>query len=76
MKATTPVVKSRIVVLCKDHTKADMTDRIERAFQQRGLSPKQTRVGWDVIFRVGDPTDPQDLRMVGAHNAIGGSRQH
>merc|ERR1719218_351965 len=48
-----------------------MNDRITHAFNERGISPLKTRVGWDVICRVGNPCDPQDLRKVGAHTAVG-----
>jgi hypothetical protein len=50
--ASTPVAQASIVVMCNDRTKAEMHERIERAFTQRGISQKErvsvgmSSVGW------------------------------
>ena len=33
------------------------------------LSPLRFQVGWDVVCRIGDPTDPHSLLRAGAHKA-------
>ena len=50
-------------------TKEEMDHVLEEALLERGISPKRTKVGWDVMCRVGDPCDPHDLLRVGAHRA-------
>ena len=36
---------------------------------ERGINPKRTRVGWDVVCRVGDPCSVHDLVRANAHEA-------
>jgi hypothetical protein len=63
------VAKEVIVVMCDCHTKEQMESQIAHAFAERGISKRRTRLGWDVICRVGDPRDVQDLQRVGAQHA-------
>eukprot|EP00933_Yihiella_yeosuensis_P024340 TRINITY_DN18868_c1_g1_i1.p1 TRINITY_DN18868_c1_g1~~TRINITY_DN18868_c1_g1_i1.p1 ORF type:complete len:621 (+),score=96.90 TRINITY_DN18868_c1_g1_i1:44-1864(+) len=50
-------------------TKPEMVNAIAAAFAEAGISSKRTRIGRDVICRVGNPTDVHALRRVGAHRA-------
>lgn len=68
-KPSTVVAKGRVVVLCNTKTKAEMEEELQAAFAHRGVSPKRTCVGWDIICRVGDPTNLQHLVSVGVHRA-------
>eukprot|EP00927_Polykrikos_kofoidii_P047696 TRINITY_DN4197_c0_g1_i4.p1 TRINITY_DN4197_c0_g1~~TRINITY_DN4197_c0_g1_i4.p1 ORF type:complete len:829 (-),score=89.97 TRINITY_DN4197_c0_g1_i4:231-2717(-) len=67
--ASTPVAKGSIIVLCDNKTKEDMQQLLSDYFEERGVSKKRTRVGVDVLCRVGDPTNIQDLERVGVHRA-------
>lgn len=67
LPATTPVAVAPIILMNNQMTKTQMHEAIDKAFQQRGIS--DTRLGRDVVCRVGDPTDLHDLWRVGAHRA-------
>ena len=58
-----------VVILYDGMPKQEMTDMINDAFSERCIKQKRTKVGRDVIFRVGDPTSAHDLVRVGAHEA-------
>lgn len=70
VKPSTPVAKGSIVIMCNTKEKPEMQQEILAAFQENGINPKRTRVGWDVICRIGDPTNVADLQRVGAHRAM------
>lgn len=67
---STPVAQAPIVLLNNTKSKAEMQGLIKKAFLERGIPLWRTRVGVDVVCRVGQPTDIQDLQLVGAHRAI------
>merc|ERR550514_2038186 len=69
VKPSSPVASAPVVLMCNTMTKEEMDHLLEEALLERGISPKRTKVGWDVICRVGDPCDPHDLLRVGAHRA-------
>ena len=66
---STPVAKAPIVLLTDRHEKADAEEILGAALAARGISPKRTRMGWDVVCRHGDPTDVHMLVRAGAQNA-------
>ena len=66
---STPVAHAPIVVMCNTKSKEEMDHIIGEALLERGISPRRTRIGWDVVCRIGDPSDPHDLMRVGAHRA-------
>mmetsp|Transcript_164805 Transcript_164805/g.523926 ORF Transcript_164805/g.523926 Transcript_164805/m.523926 type:complete len:489 (-) Transcript_164805:324-1790(-) len=69
VKPSTPLADAPIVVLSSTLTKQEMHDALEQAFSENGMSSSHTRIGYDVVCRIGDPTTPQDLQRVGAHRA-------
>jgi len=66
---STPVAKYAVVVLANTKSKAEMDDEIAHALAERGITPARTKVGWDIICRVGDPRNVHDLIRVGAQCA-------
>jgi hypothetical protein len=65
----TPVASAKIVILCDKKSKEEMDYVLREALLERGISPKRTCVGTDVLCRVGNPTEPHDLLRVGVHRA-------
>lgn len=68
---STPAAAGKIVIMCNTKTKEEMDESVREALLERGIKPFRTRVGTDVICRIGDPTEPHDLLRVGAHRAAG-----
>merc|ERR1740117_1835347 len=66
---SSPVAAAPIIILTDKLTKEEMDEILEEAFNARGINPKRTRVGWDVVCRVGDPCSVHDLVRVNAHEA-------
>lgn len=66
---SSPLAAGQIVLLCMTKTKQEMDDILREALLERGISPKRTCIGRDVICRVGDPGEPQELLRMGAHRA-------
>jgi len=66
---STPVACAPIVLMCNHMEKAEMDAKLEQALLERGISPGRTKVGTDVVCRIGNPTEPHDLLMVGANRA-------
>eukprot|EP00931_Biecheleriopsis_adriatica_P089392 TRINITY_DN63531_c0_g1_i1.p1 TRINITY_DN63531_c0_g1~~TRINITY_DN63531_c0_g1_i1.p1 ORF type:complete len:836 (-),score=97.81 TRINITY_DN63531_c0_g1_i1:143-2650(-) len=67
--ASTPVATSPVVIMDKAKTKREMHEAIREAFEEVGISSKRTRIGRDVVCRVGDPTVCSSLHGMGAHRA-------
>ena len=66
---STPVATSTVVILCQTKTKQEMDNALEEALEECGVPRAYARVGWDIVCRIGDPTDPHDLYRVAAHTA-------
>ncbi len=72
---STPVAAARIVLLSDPNDKHSpdnkqaMDEALQEAFDERGILPSRTRIGWDVVCRTGDPTCMHDLLRVGARQA-------
>jgi hypothetical protein len=58
-----------IVILSNLISKEEMHLALEHAFDERGIDPQRTKIGQNVICRIGDPTNLYDLQNVGAHRA-------
>merc|ERR1719460_3061071 len=69
VKPSTPVAANPVVILCNTKTKQEMDHAVEEALLESGIPPWRARVGWDIVCRIGDPTDPHDLYRVAAQNA-------
>ena len=68
-RPSTSVAANDIVVMTDNLSKEDMHDLLEQAFAERGINPRRTKVGQNIICRIGDPTNVNDLIRVGAHRA-------
>ena len=66
---STSVAASNIVIMTDQHDKSEMHEMLENVLAERGINPRRTRIGRDIICRVGSPTDVSDLLRVGAHRA-------
>ena len=58
---STPVAAAKVVILSDAHSKQEMDALITAALAESGISPRRTRVGWDIICRSGDPTNVSKL---------------
>jgi len=63
------ICTGNIVVLSKQYTKVDMDNMLREGLAKFGINTHITRVGSDIICRVGDTTNTFDLHRVGAHRA-------
>jgi len=68
-KPSTPVTAAPVVIMANTLTKAEMQEAIALAFEENGISAKETNIGRDIICRIGDPCVPSDLQRVNAHHA-------
>ena len=66
---STSVAASNIVIMTDQHDKQEMHDMLATVLAERGINPRRTKIGRDIICRVGSPTDVSDLLRVGAHRA-------
>ena len=66
---SSPVATSPIVVMADGITKEEMDSMLARTMVERGINPKRTRMGWDVVCRVGNPCSIHDLVRANVHNA-------
>ena len=66
---STSLAVSNVVLMTNQLSKAEMHEQLGQILAERGIDPKRTRIGRDIICRVGDPTNVNDLIRVGAHKA-------
>ena len=66
---SSPVAKFPVVILANNIGKMEMDAQLGAAMAARGISPKRTKIGWDVVTRQGNPADVHDLIRVNAHKA-------
>jgi hypothetical protein len=66
---STPVAEKPVVILYDGKSKQQMEEIVKHTFAEKNLKQQRTKIGRDVIFRVGDPTKTQDLVRVAAHEA-------
>ena len=70
VKPSSPIEAAPVVVMNNAMEKEAMEGLIGAAFAERGIHPKQTRLGHDIVFRRGDPTNNHDLVRVAAHRCL------
>jgi len=68
-RPSTPLAANDIVIMTMLKTKAEMHRMLSKTMAERGINPARTKLGQNVICRVGDPTNCNDLVRVGAHRA-------
>jgi hypothetical protein len=51
-------------------SKKDMEEAVKAAFSSRNVGPRYNKVGHDVVFRKGNPSDTHDLVRVAAHKVL------
>ena len=68
-RPSTSIAANNIVVMCEDKTKEEMHKMIQNTLDERGIKSKRTKIGQNIICRVGDPTNVNDLLRVGADKA-------
>ena len=66
---SSPVARAPVVIMTDKMTKEKMEEILGDAMAERGISPKRTRLGWDIVCRVGNPGRTHDLVVVNAHRA-------
>ena len=66
---SSPVARAPVVIMTDKMTKEQMEQILGDAMAERGISPKRTRLGWDIVCRVGNPGRTHDLVVVNAHRA-------
>ena len=60
-KPSTTVAKHDIVILTNNKTKDEMHTILQHTFEERGILPHGTKLGQNVICRVGDPRKISNL---------------
>ena len=68
-RPSTSLAVADIVIMDDSITKEEMHIRLEQTLAERGINPARTKLGKNIICRVGDPTNVNDLIRVGAHRA-------
>jgi len=69
IEASSPVAKYKVVLMNNQLTKIEMEVILARAFSEARIKSHRTKIGRDVIIRVGDPTSTHDLIRVAAQRA-------
>jgi hypothetical protein len=67
--ASTPIAEAPVVIITDQLTKSEVQNAIRQAFKDGGICEKDNRIGCDIVCRIGDPTNLQDLKRVGAQAA-------
>ena len=68
-RPSTSLAVSDIIIMCDSHTKEEMHELLAQTLDERGINPRRTKLGKNIICRIGDPTNVNDLIRVGAHRA-------
>ena len=68
-RPSTSVANNDIVIMSNNKTKAEMHLILHQTLKERGISSRRTKIGQNIICRVGDPKNVNDLIRVGAHRA-------
>ena len=68
-RPSTSLAVSDIVIMDNSITKEEMHIRLAQTLAERGILPWRTKLGRNIICRVGNPTNVNDLIRVGAHRA-------
>ena len=68
-RPSTSMAAHDIVIMTNNLTKAEMHLQLANAMAERGIDPRRTAIGTNIICRVGNPTQVNDLIRVAAHRA-------
>lgn len=68
-RPSTSLAVSDIVIMDNSISKEEMHIRLAQTLAERGILPWRTKLGRNIICRVGNPTNVNDLIRVGAHRA-------
>ena len=68
-RPSTSLAVADIVIMTDTLTKEEMHDLLAETLDERGINPRRTKLGKNIVCRIGDPTNPNDLIRVGAHRA-------
>ena len=68
-RPSTSIAHNNIVLMCNDKTKEEMHTIIQNTLDERGIQASRTKIGQNIVCRVGDPTNLNDLLRVGADKA-------
>ena len=68
-RPSTPLAAADVCVMSARKSKEEMHLLLSTAMAERGILPWRTKLGQNVICRVGDPNNVNDLIRVGAHRA-------
>ena len=68
-RPSTSLAVGNIVIMCDSKTKDEMHRLLSQTLSERGINPKRTTLGRNIICRVGDPTNTNDLLRVAAQRA-------
>ena len=60
---STSLAVSNVVLMTNQLSKAEMHEQLGQILAERGIDPKRTRIGRDIICRVGDPTNVNDCLL-------------
>jgi hypothetical protein len=66
---STSLAGNDIVIMTNSKSKEEMHRMLKQTLDERGINPARTKIGQNVICRVGDPSNVNDLLRVGAHRA-------
>lgn len=61
---SSPIVTAPIILMNDSKEKEVMQQIVADAFAGRAIDPRQTRIGEDVVFRKGDPTNNHDRTFI------------
>ena len=68
-RPSTSMANSDIVILADNVTKQEMHIALSNTLDERGIMPGRTKLGQNIVCRVGSPSNVNDLIRVGAHKA-------
>jgi hypothetical protein len=68
-RPSTSLANSDIVIMGDTKTKEEMHHSLGDTLRERGINPRRTALGLNIICRIGDPTLTTDLLRVSAHRA-------
>ena len=68
-RPSTSLAVADIVIMTDTISKPEMHHLLTLTLAERGINPNRTKLGQNIICRIGDPTNVNDLIRVGAHRA-------
>ena len=68
-RPSTSMANADIVILTDNMTKDEMHTALSHTLDERGVMPGRTKLGQNIVCRVGSPSNINDLIRVGAHRA-------